>query len=48
MKNIFSMIDSYDGMLIETGGNLEALYGANSENSYAKLMTVMEGLGEEM
>ncbi len=27
-------------------GDLETIYGAASEESYAKLMEVMEGLGE--
>ena len=30
----------------DCGGDLQILYGANSEEGYAKLMTVMEGIGE--
>lgn len=34
--------------VMDCGGNLQILYGANSEESYKNLMTVMEGIGEEM
>lgn len=34
--------------VMDCGGDLQVLYGANSEEGYAKLMTVMEGIGEEM
>lgn len=34
--------------VMDSGGELQVLYGANSGDSYAKLMTVMDGLGEEM
>lgn len=34
--------------VMDSGGDLQILYGANSEESYAKLMTVMDGIGEAM
>ncbi len=34
--------------VMDCGGDLQVLYGANSEEGYAKLMAVMEGIGEEM
>lgn len=34
--------------VMECGGDLQVLYGANSEEGYEKLMIVMEGIGEEM
>ena len=34
--------------VMETGGDLQILYGANSEEGYTKLMTVMKDIGEAM
>lgn len=34
--------------IMDVGGDLQVLYGANSEESYARLMDVMEGIGEEV
>lgn len=34
--------------VMDCNGDLQVLYGANSEEGYEKLMAVMEGIGEEM
>lgn len=54
IKNLYS-VDKLCGctedeiaFVKEMFGDLQILYGANSEESYKNLMTVMEGIGEEM
>ena len=34
--------------VMNCGGDLQVLYGANSETGYKKLLSVMEGIGEEI